>query len=58
MTRTPPPFPGAAAAWQADLDAQLAPGEPVVATLEPNLDAHLAFAAGRLVLTLPQAGWS
>ena len=50
MTRTPPPRPGAAAAWQADLDAQLAPGEPVVATLEPDLDAHLAFAAGRLVL--------
>jgi ATP-binding cassette, subfamily B, bacterial len=55
MIRIPPPPLGAAtgatAAWQADLGAQLAAGEQVVATLEADLDAQLAFAAERLVLT-------
>ncbi len=55
MIRTPPPLPGAFASatdtWQAELDVRLAAGEPIVATLEPDLDAHLAFAAERLVLT-------
>ncbi|MFH2082452.1 MAG: ABC transporter ATP-binding protein [Pseudomonadota bacterium] len=55
MIRTPHSLPGATTSasdtWQAELDSQLAPGEPVVAALEPDLDAHLAFAAGRLVLT-------
>ena len=34
-----------------DLAGQLAPDEQIVATLETDLDTHLAFAAGRVVLT-------
>ena len=55
MTRISNPLPGsftnASEAWQAELNQQLAPAEQVVATLEPDLDAHLAFSPGRVVLT-------
>jgi ATP-binding cassette subfamily B protein len=54
MTRTPHLPPGAsttADTRQAGPNLPLAPGEQVVATLEPDLDARLAFAAGRVVLT-------
>ncbi len=55
MTRTrlplPRPFANAPDAWQAELNLQLAPDEQVVATLETDLDVHLIFAAGRVVLT-------
>ncbi|WP_296892275.1 ABC transporter ATP-binding protein [Thiobacillus sp.] len=55
MIRTPHSLPGASTSapdtWQAELDSQLAPDEQVVATLETDLDVHLVFAPGRLVLT-------
>ena len=54
MIRTHSPLAGASASApdsrQAE-DPPLAPGEQVVAALEPDLDARLAFAAGRLILT-------
>lgn len=51
MIRAPHPLSGASDARQAEPDPPLAPGEQTVATLEPDLDVHLAFAAGRLILT-------
>ncbi len=54
MTRTPHPLPGASenvVTRQPGPDLPLAPSEQVVATLEPDLDTRLAFAAGRIVLT-------
>ena len=53
LTSHPRPGPSASApdAWPAGLSLQLAPGEQIVATLEPDLDARLAFATGWLALT-------
>ena len=55
MTRTPHPllgpFPNAPDAWQAELPLQLAPEEQVVAALETDLDVHLVFSPGQVVLT-------
>jgi ATP-binding cassette subfamily B protein len=55
MTRIPNPLPGSFAnvpeAWQAELKQQLAPAEQVVAALELDLDTHLVFSSGLVVLT-------
>ena len=55
MTRTPHSLPGPFAnapdAWQAELPLQLAPDEQVVAELETDLDVHLVFSPGQVVLT-------
>ncbi len=52
MTSTPLPPSGLLSnVADTELAGQLAPGEQVVATLETDLDAQLAFAAGRVVLT-------
>ena len=37
--------------WQAEAQAQLSPGEAVLAWLETDLDAHLRFSRGLLLLT-------
>ena len=37
--------------WRSRLDAQLAPGERLVAFFEPDLDSQLDFADGLVVLT-------
>src|SRR5512143_955427 len=55
MTRMPTAHPGPSAnvpeAWLAELNPRLAPDEHVIATLEPDLDAHLAFSSGLVALT-------
>ncbi|MBI3432415.1 MAG: ATP-binding cassette domain-containing protein [Hydrogenophilales bacterium] len=55
MTRTrhslPSPFANAPDVWQAELAPLLARDEQVVATLETDLDVHLAFSPGQVVLT-------
>jgi ATP-binding cassette subfamily B protein len=55
MTRMPNPIPGSFAkapeAWQVELNTQLLPAEQVVATLELDLDTHLVFSRGWVVLT-------
>src|SRR5512139_413697 len=55
MTRMPTAHPGPSAnvpeAWLAALNPRLAPDEHVIATLEPDLDAYLAFSSGLVALT-------
>lgn len=55
MTRMPTALSGSSAnapeVWQAELNQQLSPTEQIVATLELDLDARLAFSPGLLVLT-------
>jgi ATP-binding cassette subfamily B protein len=51
----PHPIPGsfanAAEAWQAELNSRLLPAEQAIATLELDLDSHLVFSRGWVVLT-------
>ena len=55
MTRSPTLLPGSLAnvpdAWQAEPPLQLAPDEQIVAVLETDLDVHLVFSSGQVVLT-------